>query len=73
MGDVIKESAQIALTWVKAHAYALKIAPTKHTNIVENYDVHIHFPGGAVPKDGPSAGNGLEFTGDDNLLTMMIL
>ncbi|CDH50481.1 atp-dependent protease la [Lichtheimia corymbifera JMRC:FSU:9682] len=56
LGDVIKESAQIALTWVKAHAYALKIAPTKHTNIVENYDVHIHFPGGAVPKDGPSAG-----------------
>ncbi|KAI9314483.1 ATP-dependent protease La [Dichotomocladium elegans] len=56
LGDVIKESAQIALTWVKAHAYALKIAPTKYTNIVENYDIHIHFPGGAVPKDGPSAG-----------------
>lgn len=56
LGDVIKESAQIALTWVKAHAYALRIAPNKHTNIVENYDVHIHFPGGAVPKDGPSAG-----------------
>lgn len=56
LGDVIKESAQIALTWVKAQAYVLKVAPTKYTNIVENYDIHIHVPGGAVPKDGPSAG-----------------
>lgn len=56
LGDVIKESAQIALTWVKAHAYELKIATTATTNLVEQHDVHIHFPHGAVPKDGPSAG-----------------
>jgi ATP-dependent Lon protease len=56
LGDVIKESARIALTWVKAHAYELKIVPTKETNLVENYDIHIHVPGGAIPKDGPSAG-----------------
>ncbi|KAG0170733.1 ATP-dependent serine protease [Apophysomyces sp. BC1034] len=56
LGDVIKESAQIALTWVKSHAHTLKIAPSEHHNIVEKYDVHIHVPSGAVPKDGPSAG-----------------
>lgn len=56
LGDVIKESAKLALTWVKSHAYALKIVPTKDTSLVEKYDVHIHVPGGAVPKDGPSAG-----------------
>ncbi|KAG2216925.1 hypothetical protein INT45_004121 [Circinella minor] len=56
LGDVIKESAQIALTWVKAHAYVLKIAPTIDTNVVEKQDVHIHFPSGSIKKDGPSAG-----------------
>ncbi|KAG1592984.1 hypothetical protein G6F48_002296 [Rhizopus delemar] len=56
LGDVIKESAKLALTWVKSHAYALKIVPTKDASLVEKYDVHIHVPGGAVPKDGPSAG-----------------
>ncbi|OBZ89329.1 Lon protease 2, peroxisomal [Choanephora cucurbitarum] len=56
LGDVIKESAQLALTWVKAHAFSLKIVPTEDTNLVEKTDVHIHVPGGAVPKDGPSAG-----------------
>ncbi|KAI8074533.1 ATP-dependent protease La [Gongronella butleri] len=56
LGDVIKESAQIALTWVKSHAYALKIANSREHNIVDKYDVHVHFPSGAVPKDGPSAG-----------------
>ncbi|SAM06578.1 hypothetical protein [Absidia glauca] len=56
LGDVIKESAQIALTWVKSHAYALKIVSSSDQNIVEKHDVHVHFPSGAVPKDGPSAG-----------------
>ncbi|ORZ12756.1 ATP-dependent protease La [Absidia repens] len=56
LGDVIKESAQIALTWVKSHAYALKIASSNDQNIVEKYDIHVHFPMGALPKDGPSAG-----------------
>ena len=39
LGDVIKESAHIALTWVKANAYALRIAPTTDTNIVEKFDM----------------------------------
>ncbi|KAI7863829.1 ATP-dependent protease La [Spinellus fusiger] len=56
LGDVIKESAQIALTWVKSNAYRIRLTPTHLDNIVEKYDVHIHMPSGAVPKDGPSAG-----------------
>ncbi|KAJ4846825.1 hypothetical protein Tsubulata_004622 [Turnera subulata] len=56
LGDVIKESAQIALTWVRARAKDLKLAATEEINLLEGRDVHIHFPAGAVPKDGPSAG-----------------
>ncbi|KAL0928255.1 hypothetical protein M5K25_000128 [Dendrobium thyrsiflorum] len=56
LGDVIKESAQIALTWVRARAADLKLSPASEINFLENRDIHIHFPAGAVPKDGPSAG-----------------
>ncbi|KAM3582127.1 hypothetical protein VKS41_005556 [Umbelopsis sp. WA50703] len=56
LGDVIKESAQIALAWVKSHAYALKLTHSSTENIADKRDVHIHFPAGAVSKDGPSAG-----------------
>ncbi|XP_049376466.1 lon protease homolog 2, peroxisomal [Solanum stenotomum] len=56
LGDVIKESAQIALTWVRARATELKLAISEETNLLEGRDIHIHFPAGAVPKDGPSAG-----------------
>ncbi|WOL18160.1 lon protease [Canna indica] len=56
LGDVIKESAQIALTWVRARAADLKLSTAGDTNLLENQDIHIHFPAGAVPKDGPSAG-----------------
>lgn len=56
LGDVIKESAQIALTWVRARASELKMENIGNMNLLENRDVHIHFPAGAVPKDGPSAG-----------------
>jgi ATP-dependent Lon protease len=52
LGDVMKESATLALQWVKAHAEEYGIAMDKFT---EN-DVHIHVPEGAIPKDGPSAG-----------------
>ncbi|THU44240.1 hypothetical protein C4D60_Mb02t05330 [Musa balbisiana] len=56
LGDVIKESAQIALTWVRARAADLRLSATGEINLLENQDIHIHFPAGAVPKDGPSAG-----------------
>ncbi|PKO59596.1 MAG: endopeptidase La, partial [Betaproteobacteria bacterium HGW-Betaproteobacteria-18] len=52
LGDVMKESAQAALTLVKSRAIALKLEPAAF----EKVDVHIHVPAGAVPKDGPSAG-----------------
>jgi ATP-dependent Lon protease len=51
LGDVMKESAQIALSWVRAHAADLGI-----DEAALDRPVHIHFPAGAVPKDGPSAG-----------------
>jgi ATP-dependent Lon protease len=51
LGDVMKESAQIALSYVRSHAAELGIAPDA---IEKNF--HIHVPEGAVPKDGPSAG-----------------
>ena len=51
LGDVMKESAQIALSYVQAHADQLGIDPA-----VLNRRVHLHVPAGAVPKDGPSAG-----------------
>jgi ATP-dependent Lon protease len=56
LGDVIKESAQLALTWVRARAADLNLSPTSDVNLLESRDIHIHFPAGAVPKDGPSAG-----------------
>lgn len=52
LGDVMKESAQAALTLVKARASDLKIA----ASMFEGIDVHLHVPAGAIPKDGPSAG-----------------
>lgn len=55
LGDVIKESAQIALTWLRARATDLKLVGGE-INLLDNRDIHIHFPAGAVPKDGPSAG-----------------
>jgi ATP-dependent Lon protease len=52
LGEVMKESAQTALSYVRANAEALGLDPAFH----EQYDVHIHVPAGSVPKDGPSAG-----------------
>lgn len=52
LGDVMRESAQAALSYVKANAEKFKIDP----EIFKNHDIHIHVPEGAVPKDGPSAG-----------------
>ncbi|PIA32511.1 hypothetical protein AQUCO_04400006v1 [Aquilegia coerulea] len=56
LGDVIKESAQIALTWVRSRSSDFQIEAAGQINLMEGRDIHIHFPAGAVPKDGPSAG-----------------
>lgn len=52
LGDVMKESATIAMQWIRAHAEELGIEQSK----LDENDVHIHVPEGATPKDGPSAG-----------------
>lgn len=52
LGDVMKESAVIALEYVKAHASVLGVDP----RVFDNWNMHIHVPEGATPKDGPSAG-----------------
>jgi ATP-dependent Lon protease len=52
LGDVMKESAQAALSWVRAHSDRLGVAE----DYFQKHDLHVHVPAGAVPKDGPSAG-----------------
>ena len=52
LGDVMKESAVLALGYLKAHAEKFKIDP----KVFEGHELHIHVPEGAIPKDGPSAG-----------------
>ena len=52
LGDIMKESALLALEYIRSHADRLNI----DNRIFENYNLHVHVPEGAVPKDGPSAG-----------------
>jgi ATP-dependent Lon protease len=64
LGNVMKESAQAALSYVRAHANQWKLAP----DFLEKIDLHLHVPAGAVAKDGPSAGNAI-FSAMVSLLT----
>src|SRR4029079_15540953 len=52
LGDVMKESARAALSWLRAHAKEYGIGPDFFTKA----EMHVHVPSGAIPKDGPSAG-----------------
>jgi len=52
LGDVMKESARIALSWFRAHATAFGVDP----QFYKDAEIHLHVPSGAIPKDGPSAG-----------------
>jgi ATP-dependent Lon protease len=52
LGDVMKESARIALSWFRAHAPSYGVDPTFY----KDSEIHLHVPSGAIPKDGPSAG-----------------
>jgi ATP-dependent Lon protease len=52
LGDVMKESAVIALEYIKSHNEVLDLQP----EVFENWNIHVHVPEGAIPKDGPSAG-----------------
>ena len=54
LGDVMKESAQAALSFVRAHANEFN--PDLPADYFQNHDIHVHVPAGAIPKDGPSAG-----------------
>ncbi|KZS92555.1 ATP-dependent protease La [Sistotremastrum niveocremeum HHB9708] len=59
LGEVIRESAQIGLSWVKSHAYDLGITTEPSAQFLTDRDVHVHMPEGSIGKEGPSAGTAL--------------
>ena len=56
LGDVLKESVEVALTRVKAHSFELGLTHDPNEDIMKSRSIHVHCPSGAIPKDGPSAG-----------------
>jgi ATP-dependent Lon protease len=56
LGDVMKESAQTALSWIRSRAVDFGLSKDMATHFLDKTDIHLHFPAGAIPKDGPSAG-----------------
>jgi Lon-like ATP-dependent protease len=59
LGEVIRESAQIGLSWVKAHAYELGVTTTPDAQFLHDRDIHVHMPEGSIGKEGPSAGTAI--------------
>lgn len=59
LGEVIRESAQIGLSWVKSHAYDLGITTSANEQFLTDRDIHVHMPEGSIGKEGPSAGTAI--------------
>ncbi|GLB40756.1 putative ATP-dependent serine protease that mediates the selective degradation of misfolded, unassembled or oxidatively damaged polypeptides as well as certain short-lived regulatory proteins in the mitochondrial matrix [Lyophyllum shimeji] len=59
LGEVIRESAQIGLSWVKSHAFELGITTSAGDQFLNERDVHVHMPEGSIGKEGPSAGTAI--------------
>lgn len=59
LGEVIRESAQIGLSWVKSHAYELGVTKSPDEQFLTDRDIHVHMPEGSIGKEGPSAGTAL--------------
>jgi ATP-dependent Lon protease len=59
LGEIIRESAQIGLSWVRQHASELGITADKDAQFLADRDIHIHMPEGSIGKEGPSAGTAL--------------
>lgn len=57
--EVIRESVQIGLSWVKSRAYDLGITSSEHDQFLTDRDIHIHMPEGGIWKEGPSAGTAI--------------
>ena len=59
LGEVIRESAQIGLSWVKSHAFDLGITTKEDEQFLTDRDIHVHMPEGSIGKEGPSAGTAI--------------
>jgi ATP-dependent Lon protease len=59
LGEVIRESAQIGLSWVKSHAFDLGITASAGDQFLTDLNIHVHMPEGSIGKEGPSAGTAI--------------